>query len=165
MSLSIRQIMPNDVALMESLLATFADAFDDVDAYLGNRPSADYVRRLFSGDSFIAVAALKDGDVGGGIAAYELRKREQERSEIYIYDLAVVAARRRKGIATAPIEELKKIAVRRGAYVICVQAHTGAEDAPAVALYTQLGTREHVLHLDIAVDGGTGLSAKAVPGH
>ncbi len=30
MSLSVRQITPNDVALMEALLATFGDAFDDV---------------------------------------------------------------------------------------------------------------------------------------
>jgi hypothetical protein len=28
MSLSVRQITPNDVALMETLLATFGDAFD-----------------------------------------------------------------------------------------------------------------------------------------
>lgn len=33
MSLSVRRITPNDVALMEALLATFGDAFDDVDTY------------------------------------------------------------------------------------------------------------------------------------
>jgi len=38
MSLSVRQITPNDVALMEALLATFGDAFGDVDTYSGNRP-------------------------------------------------------------------------------------------------------------------------------
>jgi len=41
------------------------------------------------GDSFIAVAAMEGDAVIGGIAAYELRKFEQQRSEIYIYDLAV----------------------------------------------------------------------------
>jgi aminoglycoside 3-N-acetyltransferase I len=41
--------------------------------------------------------ALQDGEVVGGIAAYELIKFEQERSEIYIYDLAVAATHRRKG--------------------------------------------------------------------
>jgi hypothetical protein len=58
-------------------------------------------------------------------------------------------AHRREGIATALIEELKKIAARRGAYVIFVQADVA--DAPAIALYTKLGTREDVLHFDIAV--------------
>ena len=47
------------------------------------------------------------------------------------------------------ILELKKIAAARGAYVIFVQADLG--DAPAIALYTKLGTREDVLHFDIAM--------------
>ena len=153
MSLVIHHLAPDDVPLMEALSVTFGEAFDDVDAYTGNRPSADYLRRLLGGDSFIALAALKNGIVVGGIAAYELRKFEQERSEIYIYDLAVSAAHRREGIATTLIEELKKVAARRGAYVIFVQADTGVEDGPAIALYTKLGVREDVLHFDIAVEG------------
>jgi len=138
---------------MEALSAIFGAAFDDVETYTGNRPGADYLRRLLGGDSFIALAALKNDNVVGGIAAYELRKFEQERSEIYIYDLAVSAAHRREGIATTLIEELKKVAARRGAYVIFVQADTGVEDGPAIALYTKLGVREDVLHFDIAVEG------------
>ncbi|MGH8168420.1 MAG: GNAT family N-acetyltransferase, partial [Woeseiaceae bacterium] len=82
------------------------------------------------------------------LAAYELIKFEQERSEIYIYDLAVAAAHRRQGIATALITELGKIAAARGAYVVFVQADLG--DTPAINLYTKLGTREDVLHFDIA---------------
>ena len=152
MSLVIHHLTPDDVPLMEALSAMFGEAFDDVDAYIGNRPGADYLRRLLGGDSFIALAALKNGIVVGGIAAYQLRKFEQERSEIYIYDLAVSAAHRREGIATALIDELKKVAVERKAYVIYVQADTGVEDEPAIALYTKLGVREEVLHFDIAVD-------------
>jgi len=151
--LVIHHLTPDDIPLMEALSATFGAAFDDVDTYTGNRPGADYLRRLLGGDSFIALAALKNGTVVGGIAAYELRKFEQERSEIYIYDLAVSAAHRREGIATTLIEELKKVAARRGAYVIFVQADTGVEDGPAIALYTKLGVREDVLHFDIAVEG------------
>ena len=147
----IHQLRPGDVALMEALLATFGEAFDEAETYGGNRPSGDYLRRLLGSDYFIALAALKGSEVVGGIAAYELKKFEQERSEIYIYDLAVAAAHRREGIATAMIQELKRIASERGAYVIFVQADIG--DEPAVALYTKLGAREDVLHFDIAVDG------------
>jgi aminoglycoside 3-N-acetyltransferase I len=92
---------------------------------------------------------MDEGAVVGGLAAYELRKFEQERSEIYIYDLAVADTHRRRGIATALIQELKKIAALRGAYVIFVQADIG--DEPAIALYTKLGVREDVLHFDIAI--------------
>ncbi|SHG12582.1 aminoglycoside 3-N-acetyltransferase I [Microbulbifer donghaiensis] len=153
MSLVIHHLKPDDVSLMEALSSVFGEAFGDADTYTGNRPSADYLRRLLGGDSFIALAALKNGSVVGGIAAYELRKFEQERSEVYIYDLAVSAAHRREGIATRLIEELKRVAAERGAYVVFVQADTGIEDEPAIALYTKLGTREDVLHFDIAVDG------------
>lgn len=156
MSVSVRQITQDDVALLQALLATFAAAFDDQETYAENRPSRDYLRRLLGSDYFIALAALKDDEVVGGVAAYELRKFEQERSEIYIYDLAVAAAHRREGVATALIEALKRIAAARGAYVIFVQADTGVDDGPAIALYTTLGTREDVLHFDIPVAGSTG---------
>jgi aminoglycoside 3-N-acetyltransferase I len=151
-SLSIRQLTPDDAALMEALSATFGEAFNEVETYTRNRPNGAYLQRLLGSDYFIAVAALKSGHVVGGIAAYELRKFEQQRSEIYIYDLAVSATHRREGIATALINELKKIAAARAAYIIFVQADIG--DEPAIALYTKLGVREDVLHFDIAVTGG-----------
>jgi len=151
---SIRQLALDDVALMEAMLGTFGEAFGEVDTYSGNRPRADYLRRLLDSDYFIALVALKSGEVVGGLAAYELRKFEQQRSEIYIYDLAVGATHRREGIASALIQELRKISRSRGAYVIFVQADYG--DEPAIALYSKLGAREDVLHFDIAVEGGHG---------
>lgn len=68
----------------------------------------------------------------------------------------MASGHRREGIATALIETLKTIAAARGAHVIFVQADTGIEDEPAIALYAKLGRREEVLHFDIAVRGGTG---------
>ncbi len=158
MSVDIRQLQPSDLRLMHAMLTMFGEAFDETATYGEKRPSDDYLRRLLAGDSFIALAAVKDDAVVGGIAAYELRKFEQQRSEIYIYDLAVAASYRRQGIATALIEKLKQIAVERGAYVIFVQADTGVEDEPAIALYTKLGTREQVLHFDIRVDANNGVA-------
>jgi aminoglycoside 3-N-acetyltransferase I len=152
-TINIHHLKADDAALMQALLTTFGEAFSDAENYTRHRPGTDYLRRLLGGDAFIALAALKNGDVVGGIAAYELKKFEQERSEIYIYDLAVLSAHRHQGIATALIEKLRVIAATRGAYVIFVQADTGIEDEPAIALYTKLGTREEVLHFDIAVQG------------
>ncbi|MBE9065424.1 AAC(3)-I family aminoglycoside N-acetyltransferase [Leptolyngbya cf. ectocarpi LEGE 11479] len=153
MVIDIHHLTPNDIPPMKALMMTFGEAFDDVETYTANCPSADYLRRLLGSDTFIALAAVKNGEVVGGIAAYELRKFEQERSEIYIYDLAVALPHRREGIATALIEKLKEIAAERGVYVIFVQADTGVEDEPAIALYTKLGKREDVLHFDIAIGG------------
>ena len=146
---TIRRLAPDDIVLMEAMLTTFGEAFNEAETYSGARPSSAYLRRLLASDSFIALAALKGAEVVGGLAAYELHKFEQERSEIYIYDLAVAAAHRRQGIATALILELKRIAAVRGAYVIFVQADLG--DTPAIALYTKLGTPEVALHFDIMI--------------
>jgi aminoglycoside 3-N-acetyltransferase I len=155
-NISIHQIAPDDMVLMEGLLTMFGEVFEEVETYSGNRPREGYLRLLLGSGYFIALAALKAGEVVGGIAAYDLKKFEQERSEIYIYDLAVATAHRRQGIATALIQELKRIAKSRGAYVIFVQADIG--DEPAIALYAKLGAREDVLHFDIPVEDGDGSS-------
>lgn len=156
MPVTIRQLTPVDVDLLNAMSITFSAAFDDARTYTGRPPDREYLRRLLTGDSFIALVALDGIDVVGGIAAYELRKFEQERSELYLYDLAVVLTHRRQGIATGLIEALTAIGRERGAYVVFVQADTVIEDAPAIALYTKLGTREEVLHFDIPVEGEAG---------
>jgi ribosomal protein S18 acetylase RimI-like enzyme len=78
-----------------------------------------------------------------------LDKFERMRREVYIYDLAVAAEHRRRGIATMLIKRLREIAAERGAWVVYVQADYG--DYPAIALYEKLGNREEVLHFDITV--------------
>ena len=147
----IRVLRAEDHDLLLEMLDVFGDAFGDAATYSGSRPNREYIMRLLGSECFIALAALIDGRVAGAIAAYELKKFEQERSEIYIYDLAVRAKHRRRGVATALIAELKKLARQRGAWVIYVQADYG--DAPAISLYEKLGTREDVLHFDIPVAG------------
>jgi aminoglycoside 3-N-acetyltransferase I len=146
---TVHHLGADDVLLLRDMLALFGQAFDDLESYRSDRPSTSYLRNLLASDSFIALAALKDSEVVGALAAYELRKFEQERSEIYIYDLAVAEAHRRDGVATAMIERLRQIAIERRAYVIFVQADYG--DNAAIALYTKLGRREEVLHFDIPV--------------
>ena len=148
--ISVRRLTPADLALMEAVNTMFGEAFGEIDVYTTRRPGAAYLKRLLGSSEFIALAAIKNGEVVGGLAAYELQKFEQERSEIYIYDLAVAANHRRKGIATALIEQLKSLAASRRAYVIFVQADR--VDAPAIALYSKLGIREDVLHFDIGID-------------
>lgn len=151
MSTAIVHLTENDVVLLKSMNAMFAEVFDDEESYASKRPSSSYLQTLLGTSSFIALAALDGDRVVGAIAAYELPKFEQERSEIYIYDLAVVSTHRRKGVATALIQQLKAIGAERGAYVIYVQADKGEEDKPAIALYSKLGVIEDVFHFDIAV--------------
>ena len=148
-SIKVQRLGPGDLSSMHAMLTMFGEAFGEPETYGAARPGDAYLRRLLGSERFIALAAIEGASVVGGLAAYVLDKFEQERSEVYIYDLAVAEPHRRSGIATALIEALKPIAAERGAYVIFVQADP--VDAPAVALYSKLGQREDVLHFDIAV--------------
>jgi aminoglycoside 3-N-acetyltransferase I len=149
MTALIRQLTLDDVSTMRELLDVLGIAFDDVRSYSAHQPDDAYLRRLLGRDTFVAIAALQDDVVVGGLAAYELPKFEQARSEMYIYDLAVSESHRRQGIARGLIRALQRISAERGVYVIFVQADYG--DDPAIALYESLGAREEVLHFDIPV--------------
>ena len=149
MPYEMRVLTVDDEATIRQLAGVFGEAFKDPKTYTGAPPDSDYLRRLLASDSFICLVATADGSVIGGMAAYELRKMERERSEIYLYDLAVLESHRRQGVATALIDRLRQVARERGAWVVYVQADTGEEDAAAIALYSALGNREEVLHFDI----------------
>ncbi|HEX7005879.1 MAG TPA: AAC(3)-I family aminoglycoside N-acetyltransferase [Alphaproteobacteria bacterium] len=147
---TVRRLRPSDVPLARKLNALFADVFAEPETYGARPPREAYLEDLLAKDHVLAIAALSGADVLGGLVAYELDKLEQERREVYIYDLAVAARHRQRGIATALIGHLRALAARRGVSVVYVQADYG--DAPAIALYEKLGRREDVIHFDISVD-------------
>jgi aminoglycoside 3-N-acetyltransferase I len=128
-----------DLPQLRQLNALFGVAFHDCDTYCAQPPSDDYVRALLADQQTIVVVALAGTEVAGGLVAYELRKFERERSEIYIYDLAVAESFRRRGIASALLERLAAIAAQRGISSVFVQADY--VDEPAIALYEKFGAR------------------------
>jgi aminoglycoside 3-N-acetyltransferase I len=144
---TLHALTPVDLGQLRELNELFAEAFHERETYCSAPPRDDYVRDLLADRHTIVLVALIEATVAGGLVAYELRKLEQERSEIYLYDLAVGAGFRRRGIASALLKRLCRIATERGASSVFVQADY--VDAPAIALYGKLGVREEVLHFDI----------------
>lgn len=135
------------IETLRQLLKVFSMAFEDAETYESSPPSDEYLDSLLRREDCIPLVAIVDDKVVGGLIAYILRKFEQERSEIYIYDLAVLEKFRRRHIATGLINNLRAIAADIGAWVIYVQADYG--DDPAIKLYESLGKREDVMHFDI----------------
>lgn len=129
--------------------ALFGEAFEDSPTY-GDLPPGDaYLAEILTRPQTIVLVAKAGAEVIGGLVAYRLDKFERERSEIYLYDLAVAEAWRRQGVATALIEDLRRIARECGTWMIFVQGDR--EDEPALALYRKLGVSEEApLHFDIA---------------
>ncbi len=131
--------------------AVFSDVFEEPENY-ADRPPTDFHAEAWLADTNnIAILAEAEGEPVGALAGYVLPKFEQERNELFIYDLAVLESHRRKGAATAMIEETRRIAREAGAWTVFVQADTTPEDAPAQALYRKLAVNElTALHFDIA---------------
>ena len=147
MAVIIRRLGPDDLSAMRRLNALFAEVFADPDAYAAEPPSDRWLSDALAKPGLITLVAVEGEAIVGGLVAYEFDKLERARREIYIYDLAVAENRRRRGVATALIGEVRRIASERGAWAVFVQADYG--DEPAVALYTKLGRREDVMHFDI----------------
>jgi aminoglycoside 3-N-acetyltransferase I len=147
---TVRRLAPADAPLLRKLNALFGEAFNDRETYGGAPPTDEYLEALLAKEHVIVIVAIDCENVIGGLVAYELDKAERIRRELYIYDLAVEAGHRRRGIATRLITLLREIAAQRRAWVIYVQADYG--DEAAIALYEKLGIREDVLHFDIAIE-------------
>jgi aminoglycoside 3-N-acetyltransferase I len=150
----IRRLGPDDLILMRRLNAMFGAAFGEPETYRVDPPGDVWLRRGLAKTDVIVLAALDGDEAAGGLIAYELDKFEQPRCEIYLYDLAVAVAHRRRKIATRLIEALRQIALERRASTILVQADLG--DDAAIALYQGFGAREDVIHFDIAVGSRRG---------
>ena len=148
---SVRRLGGADIGGYRAMNALFAEVFAMPDEYLGAIPGDDYCRAWLANDCNIALLAESGGEVVGALAGYRLDKFEQARSELYIYDLAVKEACRRRGIASALIEAMREIARDAGAWTIFVQADTAPEDEPAIALYRKFA-RDQItaLHFDIS---------------
>ena len=143
----IKRLQEGDLVIYRNLMELFAVEFEEIDTYRGAQPSDSYARSLLGNKDMIFLVELSDFKVIGGLVAYVLRKFEQERSEAYIYDVAVRSDWRRQGVATRLIQNLKPIAKDEGCWVVFVQADRG--DEPAIKLYESLGVKEDVLHFDI----------------
>lgn len=150
MAMEFRPLEQPETDRFRELIALFSEVFEEPHNYAAAVPDDVYLAEFLGDRRHIVMVAIESGRVIGGLVAYILDKFEQARREAYIYDLAVGAGHRRRGVATGLIKALKPIAKSRGCYVIFVQSEVG--DEPATRLYQSLGTQEDAHHFDIPVD-------------
>jgi len=148
-SISYREPEATDTVAFRKLLNLFGDVFEEPDTYHSRQPDDQYLRDFLEKQHTITLVAEAGQEVIGGLVAYVLDKFEQERKEIYIYDLGVAEAFRRRGVATRLIRNLQKKARSLDAWVVFVQADL--VDTPTLRLYESLGKGEEVRHFDILV--------------
>ncbi|WP_293968718.1 GNAT family N-acetyltransferase [Sphingopyxis sp.] len=100
---------------MRALNTVYAAALEDSVTYRHDCPDNGWLAGQLGKEWVILLVAELDARIVGGPTAYELPKLEAARSEIYLYDLAVVETYRRRGIATSLIKEVQHIVAETGA--------------------------------------------------
>ena len=126
--------------------AVFSEVFGEPEHYAKNKPDDAYCEAWLANPANVTILAEDHGTAIGALGGYILPKFEQARSEGFIYDLAVVESHRQCGIATAMIDEMRRVAREAGAWTIFVQADAMPEDEPARALYRKLSHEETIAH-------------------
>jgi aminoglycoside 3-N-acetyltransferase I len=129
----IKRLTKEHLADFQSLVNLFNLVFEEA-LKIG---SEIHLLNLLSRENFIALAALTENEVVGGLTAYELPMYYSDSSEIFLYDLAVKPKYQRRGIGKELIQSLKAHCIRQGIKEFFVMAH--AEDEHAIEFYRATG--------------------------
>lgn len=114
-------------------------------------PSDEYCSKMLEREDFHVIIALENDWVIGGLTAYEMNMYKLETTEMFLYEIGVEPAHRKKGVATALIEHLKKICLDKDIRIMFVGAM--ANNSPARKLYeTTGGIGEEVIEFEYELD-------------
>ena len=113
----------------EAEVALFEEAFD-------NRVLGDETRRFLRDDRHHLVLGYVEDRPAGFVSAVEVFHPDK-RGELFLNEIDVVEGERRKGVARALIEELKKIGRELGCVNLWVL--TDEDNVPAMRLYRSAG--------------------------
>ena len=133
-TIETRRLHETDLSLFKSLIDLFNIVFEEERSNIGNDA---HLSGLLGDPHFIAMVALAEKEVAGGLTAYELPMYYADHSEVFVYDLAVKPEYQRMGIGKQLIRSLKAECRRNGVEEFFVLAHE--EDEHAIEFYHSTG--------------------------
>jgi aminoglycoside 3-N-acetyltransferase I len=133
MDVRVKRLGSNDQADAQRLFTILAEVFQENCAPL----SDSYLHELLGSKDFWALAAFAGDDIVGGLTAHTLLMTRAESAEIFIFDVAVQASHRRKGVGRRLLTELRKQASEGGIHELFVAADNA--DEHALDFYRRLG--------------------------
>lgn len=146
-NLEIKQLKQSDTDTFMAMIEMFYTVFEEEPA-IGSKA---HLRRLLTDPQFVAIAALLEGEVAGGLTAYTLPMYYSDSSEVLLYDMAVKPEYQRMGIGKALLRRLKEYCREKGVGEFFVLAHE--EDEHAIEFYRSTGGRgEQVVNFLYDVD-------------
>jgi aminoglycoside 3-N-acetyltransferase I len=129
----IARLGAGDGTVARALFSTMAAVFEE-----GHAPLSDgYVTRLLARDDLFVLAATWRAEVVGGLTAHVLPMTRSESREVFIYDLAVRADHRRRGVGRLLLSHLRQGADDAGIDDLFVPSDD--EDTDALEFYRALG--------------------------
>jgi aminoglycoside 3-N-acetyltransferase I len=123
-----------DLSSFESLINLFNVVFEEEEPAIGSKANLE---KLLGNSGFIALAAVSEDKIVGGLTAHVLPMYYSEQSEIFLYDLAVKPEFQRMGIGKELLQHLKEYCVMNGIKEFFVMAHE--EDESAIDFYISTG--------------------------
>lgn len=129
----IKRLTKEDLSAFNSLIDMFNLVFEEEPKIRTETHSL----KLLGRNDFIAIAAISENQVVGGLTAYELPMVYSDYSEIFLYDLAVKSEYQRMGIGKRLIQNLKEYCIKNGIKEFFVLAHE--EDEHAIEFYRATG--------------------------
>ncbi|MBC7879349.1 MAG: GNAT family N-acetyltransferase [Anaerolineales bacterium] len=130
----IKQLTKDDLSIFKSLAHMFNTVFEEDERTIGSDVN---LLKLLNNRSFIALAAISENEVVGGLTAYELPMLYSNASEIFLYDMAVKPEYQRIGIGKGLIQSLKEYCIKNNIETFFVMAHE--EDEHAIEFYRSTG--------------------------
>jgi ribosomal protein S18 acetylase RimI-like enzyme len=135
-----RAVLGNEVEV-----ARFEDAFD-------NRVLPDETKRFLEDERHHLLLGYIDDRPAGFVSAVEVFHPDK-RSELFLNEVAVIEGARRRGVARALVDELKRIGREHGCVSIWVL--TDEDNAAAMRLYRSTGgvwNGEHSVMFEYTLD-------------
>lgn len=126
----IKLLEPDDVALARELFQYFHVEFESENAPL---LAADHLEYILQQEHFRVFIASEDGQLAGGVSAYQLLGSDYLHPELFIYDVAIKPEFRRKKIGTELMKFIRNWCRKHRIKEMFVFAD--AEDEHAVKFY------------------------------
>lgn len=123
-----------------------AYAIAAVQRFKGRFPDADSMEAFLSGAENVLLVAEEENAPLGFLLAYRLARWDQARPMLFLYEIEVLEAHRRRGIGRALVAELQAIGRREGCLKLFVI--TNAANEAAMALYQATGA-QRLSHDDV----------------
>jgi len=146
-SFHIIRLYRDNLKLFVELVEMFNEVFEEYNKVA----STKQLDKLLNNPKFHAIAVIHNDTIIGGLTAYELDKYYSDKSEMYIYDIAVRTKYHNQGIGKALINYLKSYSAINGIESIFVQAYS--EEDQAVKFYeSTIGSGLKVKHFNFDIE-------------